>query len=192
LKSADPDVWSTIGFPAGTRLICAQTTAPLGWTVESGASYNGATFRNVTSGTVSTGGTATFTDCFTARTIAEANLPNVTKSVTGTVTGTFSGSGTGSAASDGAHTHEVDFSTSVDTETSGGDAMTTVTDIDQSLANVGVTDSGGAHTHSVSVTVSGSISASFSSGVTAALGSGTAMDFAVKYIDTKIIQKDTY
>jgi len=184
-KSADPDVWSTIGFSAGDRLVCAQTTAPLGWTVESGAAYNGATFRNVTSGTVSTGGSTAFTSVFTARTIAEANLPAVTKSVTGSVTGTFSGTGT--AASDGAHSHTSNAGTVNGTNV----AEQNPNDVTLATANSSATiDSGGAHTHSV--TVSGNISASFSSGVTAALGSGTAMDFAVKYVDTKIIQKDTY
>lgn len=52
---------STSGFPAGTRLLFQQTSAPAGWTKET--SYNNYALR-ITSGSVSTGGSVPFTTAF--------------------------------------------------------------------------------------------------------------------------------
>ncbi len=65
----DPSiVWDVISFPAGTRMLFQQTTAPPGWTKVTDAAYNNVALRLVT-GTVSSGGTQDFTDVFAESTI---------------------------------------------------------------------------------------------------------------------------
>lgn len=73
-------------------------------------------------------------------------------------------------SSDGAHTHNYDKPNS-DDATSGGKSLA-----DDSFSST-ATSSSGAHTHTVS-------------GTTGATGSGTAMDFAVQYVDVIIATKD--
>lgn len=68
-------------FPAGTRMPFNQTTVPTGWTKESSATYNDAAIR-LTTGTVSTAGTSSFTtSILSARTLVALNMPNVTITV---------------------------------------------------------------------------------------------------------------
>jgi hypothetical protein len=114
----------------------------------------------VVSGTASSGGTTAFTSVFTSRTIAEANLPSHTHAV-----------GTLATSSSGAHTHtytsppgEFGVSTGGTTAPRGNNFTDT-------------TSSSGAHTHTIT-------------GATAATGSGTALDFAVQYVDVVICTKD--
>ena len=186
----DPQTFTNIDFPVGTRIPFQQTTPPTNWTKESDAAYNDAIICGTT-GSVGTAGTTAVGSVLTSRTIAEANLPAVTKSVTGTVasTGTGSGSGSGTAASEGGHAH------SNNAAADGGDTVAEQNPNDVSVksgGSGGATVNGGAHTHSVSVTVtvsSVSVSGSLASGVTAALGSGTAMDFAAKRFSCSIGQK---
>lgn len=52
-------------FPAGTRMLFQQTTAPSGWTKEVGGSYNDAALR-FTTGTVGTGGDTAFSTVMAA------------------------------------------------------------------------------------------------------------------------------
>lgn len=59
-------------FPSGTRMLFQQTSAPTGWTKESGAAYENITFMGTTGG-VGTGGAATFTAVFTSRTPTGTN-----------------------------------------------------------------------------------------------------------------------
>lgn len=114
----------------------------------------------VVSGTASSGGSTAFTSVFGARTIAEANLPSHTHTFSATT------------STDGAHTHTASnvFNSNSATNVSpaGGPYGTfgTVT-----------TSSSGSHTHTVS-------------GTTASTGSGTAMDFAVAYVDVILATKD--
>lgn len=164
-----------VDFPSGTRMLFQQSTAPPGWTKESDAAFNDAAVQIVT-GATGTGGSTAFSSVFAARTILQANLPNV--------------SFTGTAASDGAHRHFV--SSTADTVGAGGLSVSTTNSIADSWDNssesdydlvsdnatdatVGRTSSDGAHTHSVSV----------SSG-----GSGTALDFAVKFVGFIVAEKD--
>jgi hypothetical protein len=121
-------------FPSGTAMLFVQTAAPTGWT-KSVAHDNKA--LRVVSGTASSGGSSTFTDVFSARTITQANLPNV--------------SFTGTAASDGAHTHTYDkpvFQGVVPGGGSGGGLNT--------ISAGSATGSSGAHTHTVTVASGGS------------------------------------
>lgn len=63
------------GFPAGTRLLFQQATAPTGWTKDAGVTD---AMLRVTGGTTMSGGTADFATVFAPRTISRANLPNIT------------------------------------------------------------------------------------------------------------------
>lgn len=114
----------------------------------------------VVSGTASSGGTTAFTSVFTSRTIATANLPAHTHDA-----------GTLSAASGGAHTHTISTMGSASDVTTGGGGFRF-----NNTSGSKSTDSGGAHTHSIT-------------GSTASAGSGTAMDFAVQYVDVIIATK---
>lgn len=146
-------------FPTGTAMLFAQTAAPTGWTKST--THNDKALR-VVSGTASSGGTTAFTSVMAARTIAQANLPNVTIALTGTT------------SSDGAHTHTVAVTPgSVGSATTGGSNR-------QASTSNSTTSSDGAHTHTVTGTTS-----SINGGVTQ-----TTMDFAVQYVDVIIATKD--
>lgn len=138
-------VWAA-GAPTGTIAPFQQTAAPTGWT--KAVTHNDKALR-VVSGTASSGGTTAFTSVFAARTIAQANLPNVNLT----------------AASNGAHTHTVTSVSDSTVGTDGGGA--------QAYATTRTTSSDGAHTHTVPLG-----------------GSGTAMDFAVQYVDLILATAD--
>jgi hypothetical protein len=161
------------GFESGTKVLFQQTTAPVGWTKDT--THDNKALR-VVSGTASSGGTTAFSSVFAARTIATANLPSHTHDVIGN-TGT-----------EGAHTH-----LSVTFATSSTDGLSSTnytayrvnlgTDQDYTLfstttaANAGLTTAAPAHAHAVSI-------------VSSATGSGTAMDFAVQYVDVTICTRN--
>ncbi len=114
----------------------------------------------VVSGSASHGGSSAFSTVFAARTLSVANLPEHTH-----------GPGTLTTSSDGAHTHtyEKRINGAGGAEPGSslfGDPQTTST------------SSNGAHTHTLA------------SGVTGSTGSGTALDFAVHYVDVIIATKD--
>jgi hypothetical protein len=102
-----------------------------------------------------------------ARTITQANLPNVNLT----------------AASDGAHQHFVNNVDSSTTATSSsnyiaatanfGNNSSYLLSASATVADRGLTSSNGAHTHTVPLG-----------------GSGTALDFAVQYSDVIIATKD--
>jgi hypothetical protein len=78
-------------------------------------------------------------------------------------------------ASNGAHTHTFTYNTSL---ISTNNTASPVTDIQTSGgATTVTTTSDGAHTHTIS-------------GSTGSIGSGTAMDFAVHYVDVIIATRD--
>lgn len=137
----------------GTKTFFAQSSAPRGWTKTTDSSYNDRALRLVTGSVGPTGGTTDFTSVFTSRTIAQANLPNVSLS--------------GTAASSGSHSHTVTSVSDSTVDTSGAGAA--------AYAITRSTSVDGAHTHTVSVSLG---------------GSGTAMDFAVKYVDAILATKD--
>lgn len=68
LASIGPQVWDTISFPPGTRMLFQQTAAPVGWTKVTDAAYNNVALRLVT-GSVSSGGTVDFDAAFTEQEI---------------------------------------------------------------------------------------------------------------------------
>lgn len=147
--------WQLLGnldAPSGTRMLFQQTAAPTGWTKDT--SNNDKALR-VVSGTVGSGGSTAFSSVFAARTIAQANLPNLTLALSLSDTRTWGA--TGANGSNG-----------------GNDASNFLN------AATGATS----NTHTVSVT-GGSLSGTVATG-----GSGTALDFAVAYIDTIVASKD--
>lgn len=105
-------------FPSGTRLPFQQTTPPTGWTKESGSAYNDATLR-FTTGTASTGGTASFNTVFASRTFT-GTVGNDTPTEAKTAAHAHSGSffGTSIANSGAANTNPL--STPTNTGSTGG------------------------------------------------------------------------
>ena len=147
-------------FPAGTIMVFHQTAAPTGWTKVTDSFYNNKAFRSVT-GSVANGGSTGFTSVFASRTITQANLPNVSL---------LSSSLSASSST----------AVSISGGTVGGTSATTTLRNDGS-AN-GVQGSGNI---SASATTTTTISGSVPLG-----GSGTAMDFAVAYLDIILATKD--
>ncbi len=161
LKKGSNDVDN---FPAGTVMLFVQTSAPTGWTKS--AARNNYALRIVT-GTISANDAgSSFTSIFTDRTIARANLPNVTLSVTGT-TGTT-----------GAHTHDlripVNYIESLSGGVGGGGSSN---EANITVSNGALSD--GSHSHTISGTT-----ASINGGVTQ-----TAFDMNVNYVDAIIATK---
>jgi hypothetical protein len=151
------------GFPTGTVLIFAQTTAPTGWTKNTSTGDNSA--LRVVTGTASTGGSVAFTTAFAsqtpsgsintsglsagATTLTTAQIPSHQHLSTIGYVGTYGGAFGGGGFYGGGGSSTKDFS-----------------------ANTG---GGGSHTH----TVSGS-----------ATFTGAAINLAVQYIDVIRATKD--
>ena len=148
-------------FAAGTRLAFQQSAAPTGWTIETGAAYNNAALRIITSGTAGTGGTAAFTTAFTSRTPA------------GTVATTNAGT-TLSTSQYGLLSHSHDYTRTLigsgSTIEDGSPLTSTSTTVATSTESDTTVSS---HTHTATSTFT-----------------GTAMDFAVKYVDFIIATKN--
>lgn len=157
------DAVSASNFPSGTTMLFVQTAAPTGWTKST--THNNKALRLV-SGTASSGGTTAFTSVFTSRTIAQANLPNVNLSVasiTGSV-GTSITNGT-VVVRGGLPNEAIDNAGTGALAFDNADPPTTAT---LSLA-------------SGTVTFGGNVPLG---------GSGTALDFAVQYVDVISAVKD--
>lgn len=147
--------------PTGTAMLFVQTAAPTGWT--KGATHDNKALRVVT-GTASSGGSSSFTSVFTTRTIAIANLPAHDHGA-----GTFAV---------GSHTHGAGSY-----EVNGA----------QEGTNVAPTGgSGKQYATNTNLSVSGTSGATVPTfaGTSGSTGSGTAMDFAVQYVDVIMATKD--
>lgn len=122
--------WTSVaaaGFPTGTVLIFAQTSAPTGWTKNTSTGDNSA--LRVVTGTASSGGSVDFTTAF------------VSQAVSGTV-GT-SGATTLSTSQIPSHTHGIASGT-------GGNTRTYSTfsgSFDTLFVNSEAAGGGGSHTH---------------------------------------------
>jgi hypothetical protein len=171
-------------FASGTVMPFRQSAAPTGWTKETSL-YNNSAFRCVT-GSVSSGGTADFATVFAARTIAQANLPDV--SLTAAAAGDHNHGGTRNSTganvaedstcplaygvgSGGTGTWAFDPGFAQITH-GGSDHSATSSNTSNDVFGPVYIPASGTHTHSVSLG-----------------GSGTAMDFAVKYVDMIIATK---
>ena len=159
--------WASV-MPAGTGQLFYQASAPTGWTA---VAQNDKALRVVSAaGTGGTaGGTTAFSTVLADRTITEAQLPVHTHG---------HGGMTGTAASAGSHTHKQRGSGLCQTDNSG----TTNAQKDNNTEDNYSTSSGGAHTHTVTLT----------GGTTGSTGSGSTIDFAIQYCDVIIATKDAY
>jgi hypothetical protein len=140
-------------FPTSTVMLFRQTAAPVGWTKYTDAYYSNKALRTVV-GTVTDGAGAAFTSVFAARTIAQANLPNVNFSAVN-----LSAATTTTISQTGA--------------TKGGTLLSTTVRNDGSAAGP-VGDGNISQSASSSTVITGSVPSG---------GSGTEMDFAVAYLD---------
>ena len=176
-------------FPAGTRMLFHQSSAPTGWAKDT-SSHNNKALRVVT-GSVSSGGSNSFTTAFGSRTVSVSGT-------TGNTNASISGSGTTgntslSLAQLPSHRHGVsitDTVANIGTGTSGGNSVASYSGHG---ANMGHTSSsfsakfsqyqgsGNSHNHSFSFSGSSNHNHSFSA-------SGTA-DINVQYVDIIIAQK---
>lgn len=203
-------------FASGTKLLFQQTSAPTGWTKDT--SQNDKALR-VVSGAAGTGGTTAFSSVFTSRTPAGSISSTTSTGTVGSTTDTGTvGSTTDTGTVGGTALTESQIPSHrhyVVANTSGGAALTSsnyvnriydgTTNLDYSLrgnttdASLGLssaTGGGGTHTHSLSMNAhSHSLtmnahSHSLSMNAHSHSFSGTAMDFAVQYVDVIIAQKD--
>jgi len=152
-------------FASGTEMLFYESSAPTGWTA---GGLNDLAIRVVNTGGGTIGGSTAFSSVFGARTITQANLPNVNLT----------------AASDGAHSHYI-----ANTDETGSATLSSSNIMQRrspqasdfsydaagsaTAATVGGTSSNGAHTHTVPLG-----------------GSGTAMDFDVSYANFLSAVKD--
>jgi len=167
---------SSVPFPTGTLMLFQQTAAPTGWTKRT--THNNKALR-VVSGTAGSGGTGSFTSVFASRT------PSGSVSVSGTNSGGSVSNHTLTTAQMPSHNHLV----------YGQDNNAVATgNVSNEVANVAnhnginayfsrttsYTGSGNSHKHGFT-NPSWSGSGSFK---------GTAMSFAVQYVDLIIARKD--
>jgi hypothetical protein len=157
------NTWAAIaGFPSGTVMLFAQTSAPTGWTKDT-TNFNNSGLRVVT-GTASTGGSVDFTTAFASQT------PSGSVSIN--TSGLSAGATTLSTSQIPSHTHSVIMGGDNGTQTypreDGSNQRTSVT---------GATGGGGSHSHSMSGSATGSFT-------------GNAINLAVKYVDVIRATKD--
>lgn len=152
-------------FPAGTAMLFVQTAAPTGWTKST--THDNKALR-VVSGTASSGGTTAFTTVFASRTPA-GTIANTTS--TGTVAAT-----TLTTAQMPSHTHS---DTGCSNYTGFGGEMGSFQTIGTAAAfTSGATGGGGSHTHGLTMNAHNHTF------------TGTALDFAVQYVDVIIATKN--
>lgn len=155
-------------IPAGTRMLFQQTAAPTGWTKQT--THDNKALR-VVSGTAGSGGSTAFTSVFASRTPA-GSIGSTTS--TGTV-----GSTTLAESQIPSHTHSSWYrgsagaGTIYDAPRNGINAY-----VDTQNLNIQATGGSGSHNHSLSMNAHNH---SFT---------GTAMDFAVAYVDLIIAAKN--
>lgn len=191
---------ATVGqcvFPSGTAMLFAQTAAPTGWTKST--AHDNATLR-VVSGTAGSGGTAEFSAVFTSKTpggsigshvLTQAETPSHAHSGnTGNISQPHTHSGiTGNPSA--AHTHPLPLA-GVTTVTPGvgsgvyiqGSGTNTGTESANHTHPFTTGNDSVDHTHSFTTSVIGS------DGGHSHTWTGTAMDFAIKYVDVIIAIKD--
>jgi hypothetical protein len=145
------------GFPSGTVMLFAQTSAPTGWTKNTSTGNNSA--LRVVTGTASTGGSVDFTTAFVSQT------PTGSVSIS-TISGS-AGATTLTTPQIPSHTHTFGFN-APGTVAPG---IPSLSGIANNPGSTGSTGGGGSHTHPFS----------FSSG--SATFSGNAINLAVKYVD---------
>jgi hypothetical protein len=176
-------------FPVGTTMVFGDTAAPTGWV--KGVTHTNKALR-LTTGTVTTGGSTGFTSVFTSRSIAVGNLPSHTHNQQGSFVSsgtsldhTHSGS-TNAMNANQNHTHSIPFDQTGAIDAASGSARRSLLGTGTNTGSVNIDHfhtftTGGVssdHTHTTSI-----------SGATTATGSGTALDFAVQYVDVILAVK---
>lgn len=169
-------------FPSGTVMLFAQTTAPTGWTKLT--THNDKALR-VVSGTAGSGGTTAFTSVFASRTPAGTVSGTNTAGAVGNTTLTLAQIPAHShGVNDPGHSHTYQGRFTSDTVASGARAVTDTTTETRttSAASTGISiqnsGGGGAHNHP------------FTNPTWSGTFSGTAMDFAVQYVDVILASKN--
>lgn len=166
-------------FASGTRMGFQSTAVPTGWVKESGASYNNVAMR-LTTGAASTGGSTAFTSVFASRTITSANIPNFT--LNSTLAAPAHTHGAGSFAVGTGITLGTPNNNCVSTGGSGTSGWTS------GGSGGSITQTATLNSGAVSGTSGGASATALTGSVTTGTA-GTAMDFAVAYVDWVIGQK---
>lgn len=167
--NATDNRWIVVGFQeefaTNDTPLFFQAAAPTGYTKQT--THDDKAIRIVSGTGAGSGGTRSFSTTMTARTILQANLPSYT------LPNTFAISAAGS------HSHAVPVRTATGVVSSGGgvEALVHPTNGFSTGTVNEATDTEPTHTHA--------ITGSVTSG-----GSGTALDFAMQYIDVIACAKD--
>ena len=205
-------------FPSGTKMLFQQTSAPTGWTKVTSSVDNKA--LRVVSGSVSSGGNQAFTSAFASRTPAGnvGASGNSTASFSGSVSGNTgnSGASTSNVNTGGnvnnhtlssnqmpSHSHSIYSYYSDQYQNRQGNHYTYGMQNNGQNINTNNTGGGGSHSHGFSGSGHShnvnnhthSFSGNFSGNTgnhthNAGSFSGSAMDFAVQYLDVIICSKD--
>ena len=172
LTVQDLTVNGTGVIPSGTKMLFQQTSAPLGFTKLT--THNNKALR-VVNGSVSTGGTNSFTNAFNS----SKTVSGTTSTSSVTISGTTA-SHTLTVSQMPSHTHSVPFNTAA--ESAGGTgSLTTGTGsvLFSGFDNIPSTGGSQGHSHNVNIT-SGSHSHTFSD----------SFNLDVQYVDLIIAEKD--
>jgi hypothetical protein len=154
--------YNPLGIVNGTVMLFMQTAAPSGWTKST--THNDKAIR-IVSGSASSGGSTAFTSVFASRTITQGNLPNVNFAISGNATQTIQ------VTTAGAQAIAPNSGSGTTTAAIAGGSTLYASNQFQAIDNL-------------------SINATMAAGTAASGGSGTAMDFAVSYVDVIAATKD--
>jgi len=175
------------GIPAGTVMLFAQTTAPVGWTKQT--THNDKALR-VVSGTAGSGGSTAFTTAFgtpavtgTVGITGEPSLGNLAVSISGNVAVSNT---TLSINQIPSHSHTIRGGN--DSNPNGG-----VHGADQETSRVGNTGNaggGGAHNHGANHNISGALNGTAGTGNLAGTISTASADINVQYVDVILAVKN--
>jgi hypothetical protein len=178
-------------FGAATKMVFGNASAPAGWTKV--LTDDNKALRLVTGGTGgAAGGTSPFTTVFAPRGITQPMLPNIDFVVTGTAANHNHGPGSlgGATGNDSpAHKHAI---TGPANTTSSANSGPDRTNIWQGTNNINTGNPDVSHTHSVNINtgLTSNSGALALSATAASGGTGTAMDFAVQYVDVILATKN--
>lgn len=158
-------------FPAGTLMLFQQTAAPTGWTKQT--THDNKALR-VVSGSASSGGTTAFTSVFASRT------PSGSVSVSGSNSGGSVSNTTLATSQIPSHNHNALYSINRNINSIYDTRLSNSGENSSDTTSIQAAGGSGAHNHGFT-NPSWSGSASFT---------GTALDFAVQYVDLIIASKN--
>jgi hypothetical protein len=186
-------------FPSGTRMLFQQTSAPTGWTKD--VSQNDKALR-IVSGSVTTGGTTAFSTVFASRTPAGTVGNTIATGSIGSTTATGTVGGTALTVGQ-LPSHQHFISNDTNSATTALSASNYVNEAAQpsssngyilkggaTVATIGLSSavgSGSTHAHSLTMDAH---SHTLTMDTHNHTFTGTALDFAVQYVDVIIAAKD--